>query len=224
MDMKNFRKYYLYLRALPKTIIFNFKYLPFNQAIFLPVFISHRVWLMELSGQVKVHKTKMGVIKIGFGEVGIFDQMRSRGIWQVSGLVEFKGKSNIGHGSKISVSGTLIVGENVNVTAESAIIAKNSVNIGDNVLISWDSLIMDSDFHKIYDSSGNHLNPSMPVNIGCNVWIGCRVLILKGVTVAEGVVIAASSTISKSIDLESSVAGEVGGVVSVIKKDIIWKM
>lgn len=38
------------LLGLPKTIRFNLKYFPFKQAIRLPVFISHQVWLKELGG------------------------------------------------------------------------------------------------------------------------------------------------------------------------------
>ena len=66
------------------------------------------------------------MISIGYGEVGIFDMKRSRSIWQVYGEVVFKGKANIGHGSKISVdkNGTLELGNNFKTTAESAIVSQ----------------------------------------------------------------------------------------------------
>ena len=44
-----------------------------------------------------------GLIQFGYGNVGVFDNKKSRSIWEVSGTVIFKGKCNIGHGSKISV-------------------------------------------------------------------------------------------------------------------------
>jgi len=75
------RKLYLGIMALPKTIYFNFKYLKFSQAIKIPIFVSHRVWLMETEGHVKIPQpVKTGMVKIGFGEIGIFDQHRSRTI------------------------------------------------------------------------------------------------------------------------------------------------
>ena len=46
------RKLYLFLRCIPKTLYFNFKYLPFNKAIKFPILVSHRVWLMETKGKV----------------------------------------------------------------------------------------------------------------------------------------------------------------------------
>lgn len=212
---------YLYILGLPKTILFNFKYLPLKHAIRLPVLVSHRVWLMELSGKVKISDIRTGAVRIGFGEVGIFDQHRSRTIWQVSGVVEFKGKANIGHGSKLSVSGNLTIGNGFSITAESSIVAQKCITIGDNVLVSWDSLIMDTDAHKIYDSNGNQTNLPMPVTIGNMVWVGCRSLILKGINIADGVVVAATSTVSKSIEIPNSIAG--GSPARVVKENIRWK-
>lgn len=220
--MNQLKNIYLFILGLPKTIVFNLKYFPLKYALRLPVFISHRVWLDELSGVVKLNNLRTGAIKIGFGKVGIFDQHRSRTIWQVSGVVEFKGRAHIGHGSKISVSGTLIIGDNFCISAESSIIAKESVSIGSDVLISWDSLIMDSDFHDIYDCYQSKINPPMPIIIGNKVWVGCRTVILKGVTIVDGVVVAATSTVTKSILNPNSIVG--GNPARVIKEKIKWKL
>ncbi len=221
--MKKSQKLYLYALGLPKTILFNLWYFPLKHAIRLPVYVSHRVWLMELSGKVKISDIRTGAIKIGFGDIGIFDQHRSRTIWQVSetGIVEFKGKAHIGHGSKLSVFGKLTIGKNYSMSAESSIVAHENITIGDNVLISWESLIMDTDFHKICDSNGNQTNLPMPITIGNTVWVGCRSLILKGVNIADGVVVAAMSTVSKSIEISNSMAG--GCPARVVKEDIRWK-
>jgi acetyltransferase-like isoleucine patch superfamily enzyme len=210
----------LFLAGLPKTIWFNFRYFRFVDAIKLPVFVSNRVWLMRLGGSVKLGVVKPGVVKIGFGDVGIFDRQRARSIWQVSGSVEFKGVAKIGHGSKISVVGELSVGNNVSITAESALVSHKRIIIGDDVLISWDVLVMDSDLHDIFDNNGLKINQPMAVVIGNKVWIGCRSLILKGVTIADGVVVAANSTLTKSVTLEHAIVG--GNPVRVIRKNISW--
>src|SRR5512140_3718511 len=137
------RRLLAFALGLPNTLIFNFRYFPFFDALKLPVLVSHRVWLMDLSGTCKLGVVRTGVVKIGFGEVGIFDRCNSRTIWQVPGHVEFAGKAAIGHGSKISVVGKLNVGNGLIITAESAIVAHRLVVIGEDVLISWDVLIMD---------------------------------------------------------------------------------
>jgi acetyltransferase-like isoleucine patch superfamily enzyme len=222
MVSKSLKSLILLIQGLPKTIIFNLKYFPFQQAIRFPVFVSHRVWLKTLSGKVKISNFKTGIIKIGFGDVSIFDQQRSRTIWDVSGFVEFNGRANIGHGSKISVIGVLSIGNEFSISAESSIIAQKHVSFGDNVLISWGSLIMDSDFHKIYNSKGIQINCPLPIRIGNKVWIGCRTLILKGVNLADGIVVAASSTVSKSIEIPNSIVG--GIPAKIIQEQISWEI
>ena len=51
---------------------------------------------------------------MGYGNVGIFDKKRSRGIWEVQGKVKFCGNAFLDHGSKISVgkNGVLTFGNN----------------------------------------------------------------------------------------------------------------
>jgi len=220
--MKIFRRKMLRLLGFPKTLLFNFRYLPFSDAIKLPFAVSHRVWLMELGGRVSISgEISSGMIEIGFGEVGIFDQNRSRTIWQVSGEVEFGGPANIGHGSRLSVSGRLRLGKNFKITAESSLVATKEIVIGDDVLFSWDVLVLDTDFHPVLDAAGKRLNPDIPVIIGDRVWVGCRALLLKGVSLADGVVIAAGSVVSRPVDTGNSVAG--GNPAAVLKENITWQ-
>lgn len=213
---------FLFVMGLPKTCWFNFKYFPFKDAIKLPVLVSHRVWLMSIKGSVRLGVVRFGIVRIGYGEVGIFDKQRSRTIWQVSGTVEFKGSARIGHGSKISVVGDLVVGNKFCISAESTIVAHKKIVIGDDVLISWDVLIMDTDLHHIYSEEGLCINPPKLVTIRNKVWIGCRSLILKGVEINEGVVVAANSTLTKSVNLDHSIVG--GNPVRVLKERIVWEL
>jgi len=215
------RRLYRFVLGLPKTLAFNFAYLPFGQAMRLPVFVSHRVWLRDLSGEVSLADTRTGAVRIGFGDVGIFDQQRSRTIWQVSGKVAFMGTADIGHGSKIAVTGELVVGNRLTIAAESSIVAQRSITIGDDVLISWDALIIDTDAHRIFDATGHQVNGAMPIRIGNSVWLGCRTLVLKGVEIADGVVVAAASTVTRPVDKSNVIVG--GNPARVIRENIRWK-
>lgn len=219
------KKYLRHLKRMNvKSIRFNLKYLPFKDAIRLPFLISNNVFCLETNGNIKIEaQIKPGMIKIGFGKVGIFDMNRSRSIWQVSGNVIFKGNAEIGHGTKISVNegGLLELGRNVKVTAETEIVVQKSIKIGDNVLISWNCLIMDTDFHKIYDQDGKIINSPKPIIIGNKVWIGCRTVILKGSKIADGSVIGTNSFLSKDISNQSGIFA--GNPIRFIKGDITWK-
>ncbi|MEI8361142.1 MAG: acyltransferase [bacterium] len=224
-DIKTKNKFSIIFEVGLKTIYFNFKYLPLRQAVKLPILVSRRVYLRKLSGVVEINgPVHTGMIKIGFNSVGIFDHKRSRSIWQVSGKVVFNGRASIGHGSKISVdvNGVLIMGNNFIITAESTIIANNrDITFGDDCLISWDVLIMDTDFHLIYNAEGVVLNEPRPIKVGSHVWIGCRSMVLKGAEIPSHSVIAANSLVSKPLRGKCKVFA--GQPVIEIKNNVTWK-
>lgn len=90
-----------------------------------------------------------------------------------------------------------------------------------DVLISWDTLIMDTDFHKIKDFNGKRLNENQDIYIGDNVWIGCRKLILKGASIPGNYIIAANSTVVHSFESESQIIG--GNPGKVLRDNVMWE-
>jgi acetyltransferase-like isoleucine patch superfamily enzyme len=219
----NLSSAFLFVRAIPKTVLFNLRYFSLRQALCFPVIVSHRVWFARLGGKVVLRAARLGGVRIGFNRVGIFDQHRSRTIWEVSGVVEFAGSANIGHGSKISVlkDGHLRLGNNFTITAESTLIVEKKISVGDNVLISWDVQIMDTDFHAIRDATGLVVNPPKDVTIQDDVWIGCRALVLKGVTLPSGSIVAAGSIVTKSPDRENAILAS--AKQRIVKDGIFWR-
>ncbi|MBS1913527.1 MAG: acyltransferase [Bacteroidetes bacterium] len=222
--MQTLRSVILFLLALPKTIIFNLRYLPLRDALRFPIIVSHRVWLFRMKGSVAIEgPVRPRMIHLGFGQVSIFDQHRSRSIWDVGGSVVFKGRCGMGHGTKLSVhtGAVLTVGSDVNVTAETAIISHCAITIGAGSLLSWDIQIMDTDFHPIHDANGALLNPDTPVVIGEHVWVGCRSLILKGAVIPDGCVVAAGSLISRALSTPNAVIGGQPGAT--MREGIEWR-
>lgn len=216
-------KYLYFILSLPKTLYFNFKYLEFKNAVKLPVFVYYKVLLKELKGELIIQSVlKRGMIKIGFGNVTIFDKRFSRTIWQVgAGRVIFKGNAFIGNGSRIAVGGDLIIGNDFVITAETKIICNKQIEFGENCVLSWETLIMDTDFHKIYNKEGEILNVDAPIHFGNKVWIGCNCTILKGTNIKDNSVIAAGSLLSTTFNDENVIIGGVPG--KVLKKGIHWK-
>lgn len=90
------------------------------------------------------------------------------------------------------------------------------ITIGNDVAISHDVTIMDSDAHCI-DSKDYEM--SKPVHIEDNVWIGTRATILKGVKIGKGSIVAAGAVVTKDVPPNSMVAGV---PAKVIKENIIW--
>lgn len=213
---------FIYLFCFPKSLYFNIKYFPLKIALRLPILISNNVFLDNMGGKIILPKKRsLGMIKIGFKSVGIFDYKKSRSIWSVSGVVVFKGKANIGHGSKISVNdnGKLILGKKFVITAESSIVCSKAVTFGDNVVMSWQCLIMDTDFHKILKEH-KQINLDKKIIIESNCWIGCRCLILKGSLLPSGSVLGANSLLTKKINFKNSLVA--GNPAKIIKTNIEW--
>lgn len=91
------------------------------------------------------------------------------------------------------------------------------ITIGNNVAISHDVTIMDSDAHEIKDDD---YQKTKPIHIGNHVWIGTRATILKGVTIGDGSIIAAGSVVTKNVPSNTIVAGV---PAKVIKQNVLWK-
>jgi acetyltransferase-like isoleucine patch superfamily enzyme len=133
----------------------------------------------------------------------------------------FGGRADIGHGSKISVAGSLELGAGFGINAESSIVCRKRIVFGRDCLLSWDVLIMDTDFHRINSAQGEQVNADREVLFGDKVWIGCRSTVLKGVTVADGVIIGAGSHLVSSVTEANCALG--GNPAKVIGSALFWE-
>lgn len=191
--------------SIPKSFYVCIKLLPLRQAIKLPILVRYNCLLISTKGTIEIHgKVKRGMINIGFEKLGIFDKKYQRSILQIDGRIIIKGTGiNFGQGTKICImsNGTLILGKKFNNTGEIQIICNKNIDIKDNVLISWDTLIMDTDFHQTINLEDNTTsNIAGNISIGSNVWIGARCTILKNATIPNGCVIAANTCCNKKYE------------------------
>lgn len=206
-----------------KTLYFNFKYFKWSTAIKLPVIIYRNTYFHRLEGKVKIDSDHLhfGMIRIGLHNIGTRDVRFQRTILDIYGDLTLSDKVMIGRGSKLSVGGTLSLGDGFSITGDSSIICMNRIDFGKNCLLSWDVQIMDTDFHSILDKDGNLTNPDQPIKIGNHVWIGSKVVMLKGVEIADNCIIGANATITKSVHEPNCIIGNFGRI---LKTDIHWEL
>ena len=92
----------------------------------------------------------------------------------------------------------------------------DKIEIGNNVAISENVCIRDSDNHNILNSA--HVK-TKPIKIGNYVWIGMNVIILKGVTIGDGAIIAAGAVVNRDVPAKSLV----GGIpAKILKSNVEW--
>lgn len=99
---------------------------------------------------------------------------------------------------------TLTIGKNVGISS-TALVALESITIGDNVKIGGGVCIYDTDFHSIDPTVRKNgaldlqSKANKPVIIKDNVFIGAHSTILKGVTIGTNAVIGACSVVTHSV-------------------------
>lgn len=130
-------------------IYFNFKMLPFKQAIKLPFDFYYKTKFEDLSGRVILISNNIyrGMVKIGSQGSDMFSH--NTNILMIKGEVIFRGKCTLGIGcllraekdAKIELGNNLNIGSNIMIFSEDKIIFRN------DVLISWNCQIMDTDTH-----------------------------------------------------------------------------
>ena len=91
------------LRSILPSVYFNFHYLPFSQAIKMPILL-YKPKLLKLKGDIKIGegKIKFGMIRLGFPTVSLYP---NTGIVYENhgGTIVFNGKCTIGNNSAISI-------------------------------------------------------------------------------------------------------------------------
>jgi acetyltransferase-like isoleucine patch superfamily enzyme len=99
---------------------------------------------------------------------------------------------------------TLRVGHNSRING-AHISVSTGVDIGNNVRIGPNVVIMDDDFHDA--ASHFSAGKTSAIHIHDNVWIAMGAMVLKGVTIGEGAVVAAGAVVTKDVLPYTLVAG-----------------
>ncbi|MFN0064042.1 MAG: acyltransferase [Myxococcaceae bacterium] len=92
---------------------------------------------------------------------------------------------------------SLRIGRNVRINYGVSIGAMGSITLGDRVRIGPYAMIIDTEFHDVYDR--NKMPPPRPVVLEDDVWIGAKATILPGVTIGRGAIVGISSVVGADV-------------------------
>jgi acetyltransferase-like isoleucine patch superfamily enzyme len=107
------------------------------------------------------------------------------------------------------------IGDRCNIGRRSAVVARQRVEIGDDVTFAPDVYVTDHN-HR-YDDPDTPITrqwvDSAPVSIGDGCWLGARAIVLPGTTLGRNVVVAGGSVVRGDVADHSVVAGVPAKVV-----------
>lgn len=116
---------------------------------------------------------------------------------------------------------TIIIKDNIEIISAEIIVSQSqTLKIGENSLISRNTIIRAENSHLIFDAKTKKLiKQKKDIVIGRHVWIGEDAYLLSGATIGDGSVLGAKSLTSGKIQAYCIAAGI---PAREIRKDIIW--
>lgn len=221
---KLLRRYFIF-RYLIETIYFNFHYLPFRQAIHLPILL-YKPHLKKCNGSIKIdtdkQKVTFGMIRLGFPSCSVYP---NNGItWEnKGGKVVYKGKCRIGNDSYLSFheKTTVEFGDDFRNTAGLKLVSCKGIKFGQSTRMGWGCLIMDSNFHPLYDMKKNSFKKaSGEIYIGDYNWFGTECKIMHSVKTPERCIFGMGTIVTRNCEAKSyCVMG--GSPVKVLTTDVM---
>ena len=102
--------------------------------------------------------------------------------------------------------GRVVIGRNFFSNRNATIVARSSIEIGDDCMLGEAVSIYDHNYrHDEKDKSFREQGyVSKPIKIGNNVWIGSKAFIGPGVTIGDGAIIGANAVIVKNVPAHST--------------------
>lgn len=227
MILKKIWRYRKILRSIFPSIYFNFRYLPFKQAIRLPILL-YKPKFYNLKGSITIDSPhiSLGMVLWGFNNVSLYPNTGIHIEIHGQGKIIIKGRCKIGNASAISIGkkGTVIFGNGFTSWSSLHLVAYHRIEFKENVLIGWESTCMDTDFHKLTKLSGGYSKGFGAIVIGSNTWLGLKCTILKNTKLPDYSVVGGNSVLNRDYTVDTpSYCVLAGNPASLRKKGVYRK-
>lgn len=206
-----------------KSIYFNLRYLPFRQAIYMPIWVTTNVRICSLKrGQIILKQPYRKSVFLGAcGSPGVGHYHASICIGKGGKLI-LHGITVIGEGTTIRCDkgATIEMGSNFYCNKNCILRSSDTITFGEDCSLGWNVQINTNDGHPIaYNGIPKHTH--LPIKINNHVWITSNVIICKGVDIASGCIVSQSAVVTKSIATPNTLVG--GIPAKPIKFNVEWK-
>lgn len=199
LNIRVLKKHFWYL---PQTLYFNFRYLPFKQAIHLPIML-YKPHFIRLNGSVSIDTPHVKLGMIDLGKLVNTCNPNSGIILDLDGNLIFKGSAIFANNSAIMIQdgGTITLGDNFDCAGQ--LKCARSIEFGEYCVVAYGSMVMDSDWHALTDIvSGKLVKKTIPVKIGNYNFISFNCLVTKGTITPDYCTFTYNSHLCKKYDVE----------------------
>jgi acetyltransferase-like isoleucine patch superfamily enzyme len=186
---------------IPLTLYVNFRLLPFKMACKLPIYVFGK-WYIDCSKGNFVIETpiRRGMILMGRNIAGYVVCEKSSLKMKTDSKIIFRGTVYISQGCQIFLNNNAILDFAPEVLLGDLvkIICYKKIEVGKRSEITWESQIMDYNYHFIEHIESNTIpNISRPVKIGNYCWIGNRTTIMPGTVLPDRIIVTSNSLLNK---------------------------
>lgn len=215
--------YYIVLKYL-RSIIFCLRFLPFKQAIKIPICITNNIKISSLSRNcIKIQANNIYRFMIIIGDGGSLGLQEFRGAIHIhsTGKLFFYGSAILSQGTSIRIDkdSQIHIGDNFYCNKNCYFRSANIINIKRNSLLGWNITMNTTDGHEIIVANKKTTNNG-PIIIEEHVWIASNTTIGKNVYIPKGCIIAQNSLVIHKYQ-ENNIL--IGGIPAVkIKSNINW--
>ena len=185
-----------------KILYFNFHYFPFKQAVKLPVLLR-KPHFIKLKGKVIIDNPKIRFGMITMGKLVNTCNPDSGIILDLDGMLIFKGEAIFANNSAIMIQDDGIITLGSHMDCAGQIKCAKRIEFGDDCVLAYNSMVMDSDWHELTDVvSGKLVKKTAPVKIGNNNFISFNCLVTKGTVTPDFCTFTYNSHLCKKYDVE----------------------
>lgn len=210
------------LRSIVPTLYFNFHYLPFRQAVKIPI-VLYKPHFRAMKGKVIIDAPiSTGMIIMGQNIVGIYPNNGFS--WEnKGGIVTFKGHFTLGADSYLSFGENTHVefGDDFRSTASLKLLSNHGIKIGRSARLGWGTLVMDTNFHPLYDMvNKQYRKAGGMIEIGDYNWFGTQCKVMHSVRTPERCIFGMGTIVTRNCEMKSyCVMG--GSPVKVLSENVM---
>ncbi|WP_235498380.1 MULTISPECIES: DapH/DapD/GlmU-related protein [unclassified Frankia] len=211
-DLREYVRHVRALRAARETSARSFV-----AGLRYPLAHKQPIWIGSptvIEGHERIEFADGAAMRIGLAPFGLTSR-HDVSVVRVhpEGRIRCEGVVSLQRGIRVVVdSGVLELGPFANINGFAKILVRERVSIGAYCNVSWDTQLLDNDFHPMV-VDGVEQPMSGPIVLEDRAWIGAGAIVLKGVTVGESAVVAAGSVVTRDVPAKAVVAGSPAKVV-----------